>query len=65
MDGESPYSHTLKRAAEIIGGEAQLADSLMVSRRDLSRWIAGLELPSLEVHILALDIIARGSYGRT
>ena len=56
----SAYTRTLTRAAETLGGTAQLAEHLKVEHAALERWIAGEEFPPHEAFLDALDIVAAG-----
>lgn len=53
----SPYVHALRSAAEIVGDEAKLSERLRVTREELSRWLCGASLPTLEGYVRALDIL--------
>ena len=48
---------TLRRAAEIVGGRAQLRKCLNVSAICLAAWMAGLDAAPNEVFLKAVDII--------
>ena len=52
------YSRTLQRAADRLGGVAELAEKLGVGAPDLERWIAGASRPPQDVFLAALDIVA-------
>lgn len=52
------YARTLKRAAEIAGGEAALAQRLRVKPPQLARWIGGVETPPADVFLHAVDVIS-------
>jgi DNA-binding transcriptional regulator YdaS (Cro superfamily) len=45
------YSRTLKRAAEVMGGEEQLAQRLTVAPTQFGLWIRGLVLPPGDVFL--------------
>jgi hypothetical protein len=51
------HARTLKRAAEICGGEQQLALWLRVTPSHLARWIEGLAQPPTEVFLRAVDLV--------
>jgi DNA-binding transcriptional regulator YdaS (Cro superfamily) len=51
------HARTLKRAAEIIGGEEELARRLIVTPSHLELWIRGLESPPVDVFLKAVDIV--------
>ena len=57
MTHDSPYLHALRGAAKIIGDEAKLCELLRVPREELSKWLSGASLPTLEGYIRALDIL--------
>jgi hypothetical protein len=57
MTHSSPYIHALRSAAKIVGDEAKLSELLRVPREDLSRWLCGASLPTLEGYVRALDIL--------
>lgn len=51
------YEKTLARAADIAGGEAELALRLNVTPSHLHLWIAGVNRPPLDVFLKAVDIV--------
>jgi hypothetical protein len=51
------YVKTLVRAAQIVGGEAELALRLKVTPSHLHLWIRGLSDPPLDVFLRAVDIV--------
>lgn len=51
------HGQTLKRAAEIVGGEEALARRLQVSPNHLELWIRGLASPPDDVFLKAADIV--------
>jgi transcriptional regulator with XRE-family HTH domain len=51
------YIRTLKRAAEITGGEEELARRLKVTPSHLVLWIRGVVPPSGDVFLRAADIV--------
>lgn len=55
------YARTLRQAAEVVGGEENLADALKASPDALSRWLRGEESPPIQVHLAALDLVTRGT----
>jgi DNA-binding phage protein len=57
MTQDSPYILALRGAAKIIGDEARLCELLRVPREDLSRWLSGASLPTLDGYVRALDIL--------
>lgn len=62
MGPATPYSQTLRLAADVLGGRAHLAACLRVSRRALDAWIAGDKTPPLHVFLAALDVVADGPF---
>lgn len=52
------YTRTLARAAEIVGGEEELARTLKVAPRRLALWIRGVVTPPGEVFLLAASIVS-------
>lgn len=56
MGGEV-HVRTLKRAAEIAGGEQPLALRLKVTPSHLALWLAGIETPPVDVFLRAVDIV--------
>ena len=55
------YARTLRQAAEVVDGEANLAVILNVPPATLRRWLEGEESPPIEVHLAALDLVTRGA----
>jgi hypothetical protein len=53
------YARTLQQAAEVVGGEANLASALNVSPKALRRWLEGEESPPIQVHLAALNLVTR------
>ena len=51
------YSRTLRRAAELIGGEQELARRLGVFPSHLAAWLAATTTPPIEVFLKAVDIV--------
>jgi DNA-binding transcriptional regulator YdaS (Cro superfamily) len=51
------YIRTLKRAAEIVGGEEELARRLKVTPTHLTLWIRGVVSPPSDVFLQAADIV--------
>ena len=48
---------TLKYAAELVGGEEQLAARLGVTRRELDLWMSADERPPFAIFLRAADIV--------
>ena len=55
------YARTLRQAAEVAGGEAELAAALEVAPEALRRWLGGEEPPPVEIHLAALELVTRGT----
>ena len=55
-------TRTLRRAAGIAGGLAELAAALGVAATDLERWMAGEVRPPQNVFLAALDIVSGAVY---
>ena len=51
------YARTLVRAAELVGGQQELARQLGVFPSHLVAWIAGTSNPPVEVFLKAVDIV--------
>jgi len=59
-DEDSPddtYRVALVRAAEILGGAAALSRRLQVPMPDITRWLAGVEKPSMGNFLRVIDIL--------
>jgi transcriptional regulator with XRE-family HTH domain len=65
MPKENSNTRTLLKAAEAVGGPQELAERLGVSPSLLQEWMRGDSAPPFAVFSQALDIVARGPYGRT
>ena len=48
---------TLRYAAELLGGEDELAQRLGVTRGELDRWLKGEERPPLALFLKAVDVV--------
>jgi DNA-binding transcriptional regulator YdaS (Cro superfamily) len=51
------YVRTLVRAAEIVGGEQELAIRLKVTPSHLALWLRGIEVPPMQMFLNAVDIV--------
>lgn len=60
MAADTPYTRTLRRAADALGSENRLADALRVPAAKLQAWLLGDEVPPMQVFSAALDIVASG-----
>jgi GAF domain-containing protein len=58
---ETVQSRALKRAAQMLGGKAQLREHLKCSARDLDTWLAGAQKPPMDVFLKAVDIVSAAS----
>jgi DNA-binding transcriptional regulator YdaS (Cro superfamily) len=52
------YLRTLERAAQIVGGEQALALHLKVTPSHLALWLKGLEEPTTEAFLRAVDLVS-------
>jgi hypothetical protein len=55
---------TLRRAADIIGGQAQLRKSLNVSALCLAAWMSGADPAPTYVFLKAVDIVMEDATSR-
>jgi len=53
----SVYSRALLKAAELLGGRAELAKVLQVQAPELDKWIADQAKPPREIFLRIVDII--------
>jgi hypothetical protein len=58
----TPTIRTLRLAAEILGGEAALAEALSVRVDELQAWLGGSTMPPAPAYLRALEIVARGPF---
>ena len=58
------HCEILRRAAEVAGGEDQLAQRLNVRREDMREWVQGKAAAPAGVYILALNILSGSERGR-
>ena len=59
MSSDQIQREVLKRAAEIAGGEDQLAQRLNVRPEDVREWVQGKATAPAGIYIMALDILVR------
>lgn len=52
------YLRTLERAAKLLGGEQALALHLRVTPSHLALWLKGLEEPTTEAFLRAVDLVS-------
>jgi hypothetical protein len=62
MDQRTLYADALWEAELTLGGRAQVAAFFHVSQEKIAAWLAGDEVPPLEVFLSSLDVIADGPY---
>ena len=60
----SVYSRALAKAAELLGGRAELARMLQLPIADIERWLADDGKPPREVFLRIVDIILDQTGGR-
>ena len=51
-------ARTLRRAAELVGGDDALARQLKVNPKHLDLWVRGLAEPPADVFLKAADIVS-------
>jgi DNA-binding transcriptional regulator YdaS (Cro superfamily) len=51
------YARTLRRAAELVGGESALAARLGVTKNELDLWIRNFVRPPSDIFLKAADIV--------
>lgn len=64
MDQRTRYANALSRAEKILGSRARTAAYLRVPEEKVEAWLAGAEIPPLDVFLRSLDVIADGPYAR-
>ena len=57
------YRAALVRAAELLGGASPLARRLQVPMPELTRWLAGDEVPSMDTFLKVVDMLLEDSRG--
>ena len=62
MDQRTIYADALWEAELTLGGRSQLAAFFHVPKEKITAWVAGEEIPPLEVFLSSLDVIADGPY---
>jgi len=62
MDQRTRYAQALWEAELTLGGRAQVAEFFRVPKEKIAAWLAGEEVPPLEVFLSSLDVIADGPY---
>jgi hypothetical protein len=53
----SVYSRTFRKAAELAGGQKQLARQLRVPLAELEKWIADEDVPPMPIFLRAVDLV--------
>jgi hypothetical protein len=53
----SVYSRTLRKAAELVGGQARLSRHLRVPAAELQKWIDDKAVPPMGIFLRAVDLI--------
>ena len=62
VDQRTIYADTVWEAELTLGGRAQLAAFFHVPKERIAAWVAGDEVPPLEIFLSSLDLIADGPY---
>jgi DNA-binding transcriptional regulator YdaS (Cro superfamily) len=57
MNPDTTYTRTLKRAIEVAGDEAKLAERLRTSPDVLRKWVMGELKPPTKIYFAALNIV--------
>jgi hypothetical protein len=57
MNPDTTYTRTLKRAIEVAGDEAKLAERLRTSPDVLRKWLLGELKPPTKIYFAALNIV--------
>ena len=65
MATDQIHCEILRRAAEVAGGEDQLAQRPNVRSEDMREWLQGKAAAPAGVYILALDIVSGSERGRS
>ena len=53
------HCEILRRAAEVAGGEAKLAQHLDVRSEDMHDWVQGRATARAGIYVIALDVLLR------
>ena len=59
------HARTLRRASDIVGGDAALAAWLHVTPSHLALWLSGAEAPPMEMFLKAVDVVTDNSVRET
>lgn len=54
------HTRTLEKAAQVLGGQAELAAYLRVRREELAAWMEGRNVLPTSIFITAVDLIEAG-----
>ncbi len=54
------HTRTLEKAAQVVGGQAELANYLHVRSEELAAWMEGRNVLPTSLFITAVDLIASG-----
>jgi hypothetical protein len=57
----SVYSRAVRKAAELVGGRAELARMLQVPLEEIEKWLAEERQPPREAFLRMVDVIVDGA----
>jgi hypothetical protein len=57
----SVYSRAVRKAAELVGGRAELARMLQVPVEEIEKWLAEERQPPREAFLRMVDVIVDGA----
>jgi hypothetical protein len=57
----SVYARAVRKAAELAGGNAELARVLQVPRDAIEKWIVGEGMPPRDIFLRVVDIVIDGA----
>ena len=63
MKPASVYSRAVRKAAEMLGGRAELARTLQVPLAEVEKWILGDRKPPRDLFLRVVDLIIEDSAG--
>ena len=63
MKPASVYSRAVRKAAEMLGGRAELARTLQVPLAEIEKWILGDKKPPRDLFLRVVDLIIEDSAG--
>jgi len=61
--GTNVYSRTLRKAAELLGGQQALSKHLRVPSSELQKWLEDKDVPPLAIFLQAVDLVVEESTG--